>query len=218
MTPEQQLQQLLTEAQELTSKMREALAKMESTSPSPSPATSQWTPKKGDWAEVTFVYPSDVAKGLKIGDVVKVDEDNSSTPHCILPNGERYQFFPMTLRHLPDYQPQPKLATTYDEVVEEVKPLWVCDVFGDIEETYYDPYQLPTKSAARQDAAFIKIKNLEAYCADRFEGEMHCSIIVLKGNLCKDYRKHAPFHFSKEAGEWLIENHPEPFLVFYGVK
>ena len=146
MTPEQQLQQLLTEAQELTSKMREAL------------------------------------------------------------------------RHLPDYQSKTKLATNYNEVVEDVKPRWLCACSGEIFETSYDPCQLPTEAAAKQSRAFIQIKNLEAYCAERFEGEMHCSIIVLNGNLCKDYKKHAPFKFTREAAEWLIANHHEPFLVFYGVK
>lgn len=122
------------------------------------------------------------------------------------------------LRHLPDYQPQPKLATTYKEVAEAVRPRLVCDVNGCITDYGVYNYALPNKQAFKQDRAFIQIKNLEAYCANRFEGEMHCSIIVLNGNLCKDYKKHAPFHFSKEAADFVIQHFPEIFKTYYGVK
>ncbi|MEY2702602.1 MAG: hypothetical protein RLY43_1238 [Bacteroidota bacterium] len=111
-----------------------------------------------------------------------------------------------------------KLATTYKEVVEAVKPTWVCDVNGGIEEISAAPYQLPTEQAAKQELAFIQIKNLEAYCADRFEGEREFVIDAYReGNLRYYTYTYGIIKVTKEAAEWLIANHPYPFLVFFGV-
>lgn len=206
MTPEQQLQQLLIEAEQVTAKMREALAKMET--------PAQWTPKKGDWAEVTM-------DGLcyKKGDIVQINQDNSNAPSCIFENGDTWSVRISNLRHLPDYQPKPKLATTYDEVVEAVKPLWVCDVYGSIiKYTTPDHYQLHTEQAAKQDRSFIQIKNLEAYCADMFVGERNCIVdITENGELVCYASEYGLIKVAYNAGEWLIAKHPEPFLVFFGV-
>lgn len=122
------------------------------------------------------------------------------------------------LLHLPDYQPQPKLATTYEEVVEAVKPIWMCMVSGSIVRcTSPDHYQLPTKSAANQDKAFIQIKNLEAYCADRFDGERECTVVSRNKVLLVSYAVDPPFKFTKEASDFVIQHFPEIFKTYYGV-
>lgn len=203
----QQLEQLLKDAEEVTAKMREALAQMDKPAP--------WMPKKGDWAEVidgTFCF--------KTGDVIQIDEDGSLIPFCISQNGERRAISSHKLRHLPDYKPKPALAATYEEVVDVVKPKWYCMYDLDlIEYEYYDKGQLPTEAAAKQDAAFRQIKNLEAYCAVRFDVEREYSVTVLNnGKLVIEKCMYGFIRVSSKAAEWLIANHPEPFLVFFGVK
>lgn len=146
MTHEQQLKQLLTEAEQVTAKMREALAKMGVTA-------------------------------------------------------------------------TPPLATTYEEVAEAVKPTWICACNGKVFETEDDHYQLPTKQSAKQDKAFIQIKNLEAYCAANFEGDRNYVIDVrISGTMSYYEFPYGIIKITEEAAEWLIENHPEPFLIFFGVK
>lgn len=205
MTPEQ-IQQLLTEAEQVTAKMREALAKMET--------PAQWTPKKGDWAEVKvdgFCYSK--------GDIIQIDENCNIAPYCIFNSGERWAVAINKLRHLPDYQPKPKLATTYEEVVAAVKPTWVCCADGSFVKARIKPFYIPNEQAAKQDRAFIQIKNLEAYCAGKFEGERRYVInISFSGSLIKYPSNHAPFHFSKEAADFVMEHFPEVFKIYYGVK
>jgi len=123
------------------------------------------------------------------------------------------------LRHLPDYQPQPKLATTYKEVVEAVKPLFVVYCNGETgNNNTPDPYQLPTEAAAKQAAAFTQIKNLEAYCADRFEGERKWTIVIDDGYVLLGLFNSAPFKFKKEAAEFVMKHFPEIFKQYYGVE
>ena len=123
------------------------------------------------------------------------------------------------LRHLPNYQPKPKLATNYEEVVEAVKPSWVCCADGSFAKAGIKSFYIPTEAAAKQSRAFTQIKNLEAYCAERFEGERDYTVFLnCDMNLRYQEVDYAPFHFTRDAAEWLIANHTEPFLVFYGVK
>ena len=201
----EQLEQLLKDAEEVTAKMREALAQMGKPAP--------WMPKKGDWAEViegTFCF--------KTGDVIQIDEDGSLIPFCISQNGERRAISPRKLRHLPNYKPKPALAATYDEIVDVVKPKWTCKVNGEfINWPSSDPYQLPTESAAKQDRAYIQIKNLEAYCAAKFPGERDHSISCRSsGELFLHQAAYSIIKVTRKAAEWLIANHPEPFLIFFG--
>ena len=214
----EQLEQLLKDTEEVTAKMREVLAQMGKPAP--------WMPKKGDWAEVVSADGGDSRRGLNIGDIVQIDEDNNSCPYVLKDgktgpdNTRRYCIYTHQLRHLPDYKPKPALAATYSEVVDVVKPKWTCKVNGEfINWPSSDPYQLPTESAAKQDRAYIQIKNLEAYCAAKFEGERDYIIdICSDGKLFPMECTYGIIKVTEKAAEWLIANHPEPFLVFFGVK
>ena len=96
---------------------------------------------------------------------------------------------------------------------------YFCSSLGEIIKGNTSNYQLPTEAAAKQDRAYIQIKNLEAYCAKKFEGERDCCVdIHSDGSLVVIEYPYGIIKVTSEAAEWLIANHPEPFLVFFGVK
>lgn len=115
---------------------------------------------------------------------------------------------------------KPSIAATYEKVIDVVKPKSVCYDSGNLGVMpSYGKYFLPSKSAAKQDRAFIQIKNLEAYCAAKFPGERdHIIDIYSNGELCSMECTYGIIKVTREAAEWLIANHSEPFLVFFGVK
>ena len=219
----QQLEQLLKQAEEVTAKMREALRSMDE------PAINM---EYGKWYSINMVdYWLIKFDRLDDNKVMVLDAFSISSSirygagfNCYLNQIQSYS--PATqedMQLLPDghpEKPKPALAATYEEVVNVVKPEWVIGCKSpDAWKTSPDPYQLPTEQAANQHRAFIQIKNLEAYCAVKFEGNMaHTIEIPVASILIHVVKANAPFKFTKEAAEWLIANHPEPFLVFFGVK
>ena len=86
---------------------------------------------KGDKARVISVYNDDVKAGVKVGDIVTVNEDDSCAPYCVLSNGKVHAFADQQIEH---YIEPPKEITlngaTY-VLKEEPKPehKWK---FGDI--------------------------------------------------------------------------------------
>lgn len=218
----QQLEQLLKDAEEVTAKMREALASMDN------PAINM---EHGKWYRVNsghdWLIKFDRWEDKKImvldSFCISTDSNYGGGYHCDINHIKSYSpATPEDMQLLPDghpEKPKPALAATYGEVVDEVKPLWSCSRAGGIFKTYTNPYSLPTEAAAKQARAFIEIKNWEAYCAAKFEGERDCCVdIHADGSLISMEYKYGIIKVTREAAEWLIANHPEPFLVFFGVK
>ena len=54
---------------------------------------------KGDKARVISVYNNDVKAGVKVGDIVTVNEDNTAIPFCVLSNGKVHAFTQRQLEH-----------------------------------------------------------------------------------------------------------------------
>ena len=108
---------------------------------------------------------------------------------------------------------------TYAEIAEVVNGTWHVTPWGGITQyTTTSRYQLPTASAAKQDAAFRQIKVLEAYCKEKFEGEATETIMVNdSGDLFAIQFIYAPFYFTQKASDWLISTFPEIFKTFYNV-
>ena len=77
---------------------------------------------KGDKARVISVEDEDVKAGVKVGDIVTVNEDDSSVPYCVLSNGKVHAFMGHQIEH---YIEPPKEITlngaTY-VLKEEPKP------------------------------------------------------------------------------------------------
>lgn len=225
----QQFEQLLKDAEEVTAKMREALAHMDKSAINME--HGKWyrvgigtENRVSDWL-LKFSHKEDNTIYSFYGySLITKSEYKKLDKHCYI--NEIKSYSPATLEDmqlLPDghpEKPKPALAVTYEEVADAVKPEWLCEVDGNINRwNSIDHYQLPTEAAAKQDRAYIQIKNLEAYCADRFEGERDYTLFVnCDMNLRYEEVDYAPFHFTREAAEWIIANHPEPFLVFFGVK
>ena len=77
---------------------------------------------KGDKARVISVEDEDVKAGVKVGDIVTVNEDDSCVPYCVLSNGKVHAFMGHQIEH---YIEPPKEITlngaTY-VLKEEPKP------------------------------------------------------------------------------------------------
>ena len=77
---------------------------------------------KGDKVRVISVENEDVKAGVKVGDIVTVNEDDSSVPYCVLSNGKVHAFMGHQIEH---YIEPPKEITlngaTY-VLKEEPKP------------------------------------------------------------------------------------------------
>ena len=86
---------------------------------------------KGDKARVMSVNALDVQAGVKVGDIVTVNEDNSCAPYCVMSNGRVRAFLYNQIEH---YIETPKEITlngaTYI-LKEEPKPEHEWK-FGDI--------------------------------------------------------------------------------------
>ena len=219
----QQLEQLLKDAEEVTAKMREVLASMDK--PAINMEHGKWYRVQATWnwlikfnkfeGKSVFALdtvPLNVVTEGRPGYFCDVNNIKSCTPAT-----------PEDMQLLPDghpEKPKPALAATYDEIADVVKPKWAFKSFEGTPVSFdeQDPYQLPTESAAKQTAAFSQIKNLEAYCAAKFEGERDYSVIYVCNRLRVNHTDYDYIKVTKEAAEWLIANHPEPFLVFFGVK
>lgn len=117
-------------------------------------------------------------------------------------------------------KPKSTLAATYEEVAEAVSPKYTISILGgSVYDTTYYPYAIPTEAAAKQARAYIQIKNLEAYCAVKFPGKRNCTVDAADtGGLFLMECTYATIKVTREAADWIIKNHPEPFLIFFGVK
>lgn len=220
----QQLEQLLKDAEEVTAKMREVLASMDK--PAINMEHGKWYRVQATWnwlikfnkfeGKSVFALdtvPLNVVTEGRPGYFCDVNNIKSCTPAT-----------PEDMQLLPDghpEKPKPALAATYDEIADVVKPKWAFKSFEGTPVSFdeQDPYQLPTESAAKQTAAFSQIKNLEAYCAVKFDGDRNNIIDVdAEGGLFPVECDYGIIKVTREAANWLIANHPEPFLVFFGVK
>ena len=54
---------------------------------------------KGDKVRVISVEDEDVKAGVKVGDIVTVNEDDSSVPYCVLSNGKVHAFMGHQIEH-----------------------------------------------------------------------------------------------------------------------
>jgi len=218
----QQLEQLLKDAEEVTAKMREALARMDK--PAINMDQGKWYRVEATWIWLIKFDKFEGERVIALDAVpLNVVTDCGSGYFCDIRDIKSYTpAIPEDMMLLPDghpEKPKPALAATYEEVVEVVQPMWLMCSNGDFEYSYKEPYHLPNETSAKQSAAYIQIKNLEAYCADRFEGDKDCTIDVDDaGNLVCYDSVYGSIKVSFKAGQWLIENHPEPFLVFFVVK
>lgn len=218
----QQLEQLLKDAEEVTAKMREALANMDK------PAINM---EHGWWYRVNSGRDWLIKFDLLIDKRIMVLDSFCISTYSTFGAGHHWNISeiksytpatPEDMQLLPDghpEKPKPALAATYEEVGDVVKPEWLCTPGGSVVRTFVKPYQLPTEAAAKQGRTYIQIKNLEAYCAEKFEGERECTIDVDDaGNLVSYESVYGVIKVSESAAEWLIKTHPEPFLIFFGVK
>jgi len=219
----QQFEQLLKLAEETTNILREALAQIGK------PAINM---EHGWWYRVNSGRDWLIKFDLLIDERIMVLDSFCISTYSTYGAGYHWNIneiksytpaTPEDMMLLPDghpEKPKPALAATYEEVVDVVKPKWLCDAHGEINSwSSTDPFQLPTEQAANQHRAFIQIKNLEAYCAEKFEGERECTIDVDDaGNLVSYESVYGVIKVSESAAEWMIKTHPEPFLIFFGVK
>lgn len=86
---------------------------------------------KGDKARVTSVDYRDVKAGVKVGDIVTVNEDDSCVPYYVLSNGKNHPFEQSQIEHYIEIPKEITLNGATYVLKEEPKPEHEWK-FGDI--------------------------------------------------------------------------------------
>lgn len=86
---------------------------------------------KGDKARVISVDDRDVELGIKVGDIVTVNEDDSRVPFCVMSNGEVHVFMQSQIEHYIEIPKEITLHGATYVLKEEPKPAHEWR-FGDI--------------------------------------------------------------------------------------
>ena len=86
---------------------------------------------KGDKARVISVDDWDVKSGVKVGDIVTVNQDDSCAPYCVLSNGRDHVFAQSQIEHYIETPKEITLNGATDVLKEKPKPEHEWK-FGDI--------------------------------------------------------------------------------------